>query len=152
MYQLYTFLVGIHIFAAIIGLGPILVFNQILKNAGNMNELKNAHKIIGKLNPLSSIGFGLLVTTGLLMGVMNPSLFKTVWYLLALGLFIILGIYSSFTIERKLKSMLNISETHVGENIPQEYIELLNQKISHDWVQNALLITIFILMVFKPGN
>lgn len=150
MHQLYTFLVAIHIFAAIIGLGPALVFTRILKTARNMNELKNAHKIIGKLNPLSSVGFGLLATTGLLMGAMNPSLFKTVWYMSALGLFIILGIYSSFTIERKMKTMLNISEAHVGENIPQEYIELLNKKATHDWVQNGLLITIFILMVFKP--
>ncbi|MCJ7840885.1 DUF2269 domain-containing protein [Lederbergia sp. NSJ-179] len=150
MHQLYTFLVAIHIFAAIIGVGPALVFNRILKTAGNMHELKSAHKIIGKLNPLSSIGFGLLVITGLLMGLMNPSLFKTVWYVAALGLFIILGIYSAFTIEPKMKSMLNISEAHVGENIPQEYIQLLNKKAPHDWVQNALLITIFILMVFKP--
>ncbi|MDQ0273750.1 DUF2269 family protein [Cytobacillus purgationiresistens] len=150
MHQLYIFLVGIHIFAAIIGLGPALVFNRILRTAENMNELKSAHKIIGKLNPLSSIGFGLLVITGLLMGAMNPSLFTTVWYMSALGLFIILGIYSSFTVERKMKSMLNIAEAHGGINIPQEYIELLNKKAPYDWVQNALLLTIFILMVFKP--
>lgn len=150
MHQLYTFVMGIHIFAAIIGLGPLLIFNRILKTAENMSELKNAHKIIGKLNPLSSIGFGLLVTTGLLMGAMNPSLFKAGWYILALGLFIILGIYSSLTIDRKMKAMWNISTAHGGENIPQEYIELLNKKVSYDWVQNGLLMIIFILMVFKP--
>ncbi|GIN73151.1 hypothetical protein J14TS2_36260 [Bacillus sp. J14TS2] len=150
MHQLYILLLGIHIFAAIIGLGPALVFNRILKSAENMDELKNAHKIIGKLNPLSSIGFGLLVITGLLMGVMNPSLFTTVWYLMALGLFIILGIYSSLTVERKMKSMLIISEEHVEINIPKEYKELLKKKTPHDWVQNALLLTIFILMIFKP--
>lgn len=150
MHQLYILLVGIHIFAAIIGLGPALVFNRILRTAENMNELKSAHKIIGKLNPLSSIGFGLLVTTGLVMGVMNPSLFTTVWYMLALGLFIVLGIYSSLTVDRKMKSMQNICEENAGINIPQEYLELLNKKTSYDWVQNALLLTIFILMVFKP--
>ncbi len=150
MHHLYTFLVAIHIFAAIIGVGPAVAFNRILKTAGNMHELKSAHRIIEKLNPLSSIGFGLLVITGLLMGLMNPSLFKTGWYILALCLFIILGVYSAFTTEAKMKSMLNISKTHAGESIPREYKELLNKKAKHDWVENTLIISIFILMVFKP--
>lgn len=47
MHQLYTLLVGRHIFAAIIGIGPDLVWNRVLKTAGNMHELKSVHKMIG---------------------------------------------------------------------------------------------------------
>jgi len=150
VHQIYNLLVGVHIFAAIIRVGPALTFNRILKSAQNMNELKSAHKIIEKLNPLANIGFGLLVITGLLMGLMNLSLFKSVWYVLSLGLFITIGVYGTFTIEPKMKSMLNISKTHVGESVPQEYKELLKNKIPHNRVENTLLLIIFILMVFKP--
>ncbi|WP_277679860.1 DUF2269 family protein [Gracilibacillus dipsosauri] len=152
MHQLYTFLIGVHIFAAIIGIGPALTFNHILSTATNINELKNAHKIIEKLNRISSIGFGLLAVTGLIMGIMNPSLFKTIWYIVALSLFIILGIYSSLTIERQMRSMLGIIQSHDGdkESIPQEYKELFKIKSQHDWVQNILILIIFILMIFKP--
>lgn len=150
MHQLYTLLVGIHIFAAIIGIGPDLVWNRVLKTAGNMHELKSVHKMIGKVSSVSSVGFGLLLISGLLLGLMNPSLFKTFWYVLAIGLFIVLGIYSSLTTERKMKMMQHMTETHNGEDIPQQYIELLKQKTFHDWIQNALIILIFMLMIFKP--
>jgi len=150
VHQIYMLLVGIHIFAAIIGVGPALAFNRVLKTAENMNELKSAYKIIGKLNHFANIGFGLLLLTGLLMGLMNPSLFQMIWYDLSLIIFIILGLYQAIITEPKMKSLLKIAETYDGVDIPQEYKNLSEKKAPYDWLSNTILIIIFILMVFKP--
>jgi hypothetical protein len=46
MFRIYTILLGVHIFAAIIGIGPSLLMDQIHKYAKNMSELRHAHKIV----------------------------------------------------------------------------------------------------------
>jgi uncharacterized membrane protein len=65
MNSIYTLLIGIHIIAAIIGVGPTLLLNGILKRAANLNELKYAHQIVKRLNTVVNIGLGLLLATGL---------------------------------------------------------------------------------------
>jgi uncharacterized membrane protein len=150
VYQIYTLLIGVHIFTAIIGVGPSLLLNRILKNAKNMDELKYAHKVVKELNKVANIGFGLLLPTGLLMGWINPSLFQMIWYNASIALFVVAGLYLHFVIEPKMKPMLEILRTYEGEEIPQQYKILFNKLVPYDWFGKMLVIVIIILMVFKP--
>jgi len=148
--HLYTFIVGIHIFGAIIGIGPTLIIYRMLKACENNDELVVTHKMIAKLHSLSSIGFGLLFISGLAMGLLNRSLFQTGWYVLAIVLMIILALYSSFNIKPKMKLMSKISKENKDKNIPQEYTELLRKISRNNMVEKSLILFILVLMVFKP--
>ncbi|MBB5149588.1 MULTISPECIES: DUF2269 family protein [Ureibacillus] len=150
MSHLYTFMVGIHILGAIVGIGPTLFVYRMLKACENSDELVVTHKMIAKLNALSSIGFGLLFISGLVMGFLNRALFQSAWYLLAIALMVILAVYSSIFIEPKMKSMLKISMENKGKHIPVEYTELLRKISVSNIVEKSLIVMILVLMVFKP--
>jgi uncharacterized membrane protein len=148
--HLYTFIVGIHIFGAIVGIGPTLLIYRMLKACENSNELVITHKMIVKLNSLSSIGFGLLFISGLAMGFLNTSLFQSTWYVLAIVLMVILALYSSIIIEPKMKSMSKILMENKDKNIPEEYTKLLRKVSQSNIVEKSLIVVILVLMVFKP--
>jgi len=150
MIDVYTILVGVHILSAIVIVGPIFTVNSILRNAKNMNELKFAHMVVEKLNTLIDSGFGLQFITGLLMGLINQSLFQMIWYNLSIGLLVIAGLYFRFVSEPKMKPMLEIVKTYNGDEIPNEYKELEKKTALHFMVGRALVIAIIILMILKP--
>lgn len=150
LHQIYTLLVAIHIFAAIVGVGPAFAFNRILNKAKNMKELKHAHKIVDDLQVFAGPGFTLALITGLLMGLINLSLFQTLWYNLSIALLLAAMLYKSFVAEPKMKPMLEIVKTYKGEEIPQDY-KILNKKMApYDYFGKVILIVIIILMIFKP--
>ena len=88
MYYLYTSLLVFHILSAIFGVGPVFLFNMILKRAKSAEQLRYAHHIVEKLNRNANVSFGVILISGLLMGWINPYLFQTEWYIASLVLFL----------------------------------------------------------------
>jgi hypothetical protein len=72
----YRFLLLIHVFSAILGLGPGFVMIYIVTRANTMTELKHAYLIRNRLHIFVMIGGTLLIITGLWMGALNNYLFR----------------------------------------------------------------------------
>ena len=85
----YDVLVIIHVFSAILGLGPGFVMIYIVTRATTMTELRHAYIIRNRIHIFVMIGGTLLLLTGLMMGVLRPYLFQQYWFLISLLLFLI---------------------------------------------------------------
>lgn len=150
MNHIYTLLVVIHIHAAILGAGPLLLSNVILKCSKDLNELKYAHQGVEKLNKAATIGWIALLPTGLLMGWINPSLFRMLWFDTSIVLFVVFSLYSEIVIGSKMKTMHEIIKTCEREEIPQQYKILSSKLTPYDRFGKLLVVAIIILMVLKP--
>lgn len=150
MNHLYNLLIVVHILSAIVGVGPVLFINFILRKTKNNEELMYAHRLVEKLNRNANVGFGLLLLTGLLMGWINPFYFQMTWYVVSLSLFLLSACYAIFIIEPKLKQLAQIVSNAKVSTISDEYRALYKKKAAYDVVGNMLLIAIIILMILKP--
>src|SRR5690625_4379102 len=87
--SLYDLLVVIHVFSAILGLGPGFVMIYIVTKARTMTELRHAYVIRNRIHIFVMVGGTLLLLTGISMGLIKPYLFKQIWFTGSLILFLI---------------------------------------------------------------
>src|SRR5690625_4538613 len=85
----YQLLVFIHIFSAILGMGPGFIMIYIVTKSSTMTELRHAYFIRNRIHIFVMIGGILLLVTGLWMGLLNTYLFTQGWYLISIVLFLI---------------------------------------------------------------
>ncbi|MBS4195478.1 DUF2269 family protein [Lederbergia citri] len=146
----YKILVFIHIFSAILGMGPGFVLSQIGRTAKTINELRLAYKIKNRLHVFVMIGGTLLLVSGLLMGAINTSLFRTVWYVVSLLLFLLalaMGPIVLSPISKPLKAKI---EAHEGNEIPEEYIREGKKLVFYENIASFIFLVIIALMILKP--
>src|SRR5699024_12259833 len=86
----YDVLVIIHVFSAILGLGPGFVMIYIVTRATTMTELRRAYTIRNRIHIFVMIGGNLLLLTGLMMGIIRQYLFQQYWLLINQLLFLIM--------------------------------------------------------------
>lgn len=150
MSTLYSALVFIHIFSAIMGMGPGFILNSIPKSAKTMSELRLAFAIKNRVHIFVIIGGTLLLVTGLLMGFLNQYLFSTGWYWSSLGLYLTalaMGPFVLKPISTPIKAML---KEHEGEEIPTMYFEQQKKLTRYEHMINGLFVIVIILMILKP--
>ncbi|ASN07213.1 DUF2269 family protein [Virgibacillus necropolis] len=147
---LYSFLVLIHTFSAVIGIGPGFVMIYIVSNARNMSELRYAYLIRMRLHIFVMVGGSLLLITGLLMGALNPILFQAGWYVTSLILFLIALALGPTVLSPRFKPIKALLESHTGDEIPETYYELGKKLFFFERIENAILLIVIALMITKP--
>ncbi|MFZ3577548.1 DUF2269 family protein [Virgibacillus sp. DJP39] len=147
---LYMFLVLIHIFSAILGMGPGFVMIYIVKHATNMSELRHAYFIRNRLHIFVMVGGTLLLVTGILLGVLNPALFKAGWYVLSLILFLIALAFGPTVLSPRSKPVKDFLENYKGKEIPEQYYVLSNKLFFFERIENAIFLIVIVLMITKP--
>lgn len=146
----YKILIFIHIISAILGMGPGFVLSMIPKTAKTMTELRNAYLIKHRVHIMVMIGGLLLIGSGLLMGLMNPSLFRSGWYIVSLILFLIGLAMGPILLAPLSKPIKAILASHKGDNIPEEYIRLSKKLDLCENIANTIFFIIIVLMILKP--
>lgn len=151
MSTLYTILVFIHVFSAILGIGPGLVLTIIAKSANTMTELRHAYAVRRQLHTYVMIGGTLLLVTGLLMGLINTNLFYAGWYVTSLLLFLIALALGPLVLAPRSKPIKNLLQSsYKSEKIPEEYVRLSKELFRYEYLENFLIIVIIVLMILKP--
>ena len=115
-----------------------------------MTELRYAYKIRKSLHIFVMIGGTLLLLTGLLMGAVNPSLFKQIWYLSSIILFLIALATGPILLSpwsRRIKALLASS---TDENIPEEYFYYSKILFRYERLTSLLFLIVIALMILKP--
>lgn len=148
--NLYSFLLLVHVFSAILGLGPGFVMIYIVTQAKNMTELKHAYLIRNRVHKFVMVGGTLLLITGILMGIINPGLFYSGWYLTAFGLFLAALAFGPFILSPKAKPIKKLLAEHQGEKIPEEYYRLSKDLFFYERIENVIFLIIIVLMILKP--
>lgn len=150
MITFYKILVILHIFSAIIGMGPGFILTTVVKSGKTMTELRHSYAIRHKLHIYVMIGGTMLLVTGLLMGVLNPSLFRMGWYVLSLVLFLAALAIGPVMLTPRSKPIKAMLASHQGEEIPEEYWRLSRELFKYEYLENFIFIIIITLMITKP--
>src|SRR5699024_433489 len=150
MNSLYTWLVILHIFSAIVGVGPGFVLTTIVKNAKTMTEIRFAFQLKMKVHIFVIIGGMLVLITGLIMGALKPILFQQGWYVASMLLYfsdLLLGptLLKRFSIP--IKSLL--ADQSIQE-VPKTYYQHVKRLLQTEYVANTLLLIVIFLMITKP--
>lgn len=150
MITFYKVVVFIHIFSAILGMGPGFILTTVIKSGNNMTELRHSYKIRHKLHIFVMIGGILLLISGLTMGMMNPSLFHMGWYVTSLVLFLLALAIGPVVLSPRSKPVKALLDSHKSENIPKEYWRLSKVLIRFEHLENFIFLIIITLMILKP--
>ena len=150
MITFYKMIVFIHIFSAIIGMGPGFILTTVVRMGNTMTELRHSYKIRHKLHIFVMVGGTLLLITGLTMGFLNPALFRMGWYVTSLILFLISLAMGPLALSPRSKPIKAVLETHKGEEIPGEYKRLAKSLFRTEYIENIIFIIIISLMILKP--
>jgi len=146
----YQVLVFIHIFSAILGMGPGFILTTVVKSGDTMTELRHSYAIRHRLHIFVMVGGISLLVSGLLMGAINPYLFTMGWYVTSLLLFLIALAMGPFALTPKSKPVKALLESHQGEDIPAEYFPLAKALFRVEHIENTLFLIIIALMILKP--
>lgn len=146
----YDILVVIHVFSAIVGLGPGFVMIYIVTKAETMTELRHVYKIRNRIHIFVMIGGTLLLLTGLVMGLLRPYLFNQIWFISSLVLFLIALGAGPILLSPRSKPIKIILEEHKGEHIPESYYALSKKLFFYERITNIIFFIIILLMITKP--
>ncbi len=147
---LYSILLLIHVFSAILGLGPGFVMIYIVTKATNMTELRHAYLIRNRIHIFVMVGGTLLILTGLCMGALRPYLFHMGWYVTSLILFIIALGFGPVVLSPRSKPIKALLRNHTGNEIPKEYYKLAKRLFFFERIENLIFLVIITLMILKP--
>lgn len=148
----YNTLVFIHIFSAILGMGPGLVMTAVvtLSKPATMSELKHSFKIRNTLHIFTMVGGILLLVTGLLMGVLHPYWFSQGWNITSLILYLVALAMGPFVLKPRSTPIKQMFIHVEGETIPSTYADLSKELFFYERIINILFIIIISLMILKP--
>ena len=150
MITFYKVVVFIHIFSAILGMGPGFILTTVVKSGKTMTELRHSYKIRHKLHIFVMVGGALLLITGLTMGFLNPSLFRMGWYVTSLVLFLAALAIGPLVLSPRSKPIKALLESHKGDEIPEDYWLLSKVLFRFEHLENGIFLIIIALMILKP--
>ncbi|URN94732.1 MAG: DUF2269 domain-containing protein [Candidatus Pristimantibacillus lignocellulolyticus] len=147
---LYDVLVSVHIFSAILGMGPGFILTLIVTKSTNMSELKHAYSIRHRIHIIVMIGGTLLLITGLWLGILRPYMFSEGWYVISLVLFLVALAFGPFVLSPRSRPIKQLLKEQNGEEIPKLYYTLSKKLFVFEHIENLIFLTIIILMLTKP--
>lgn len=146
----YQILVTIHIFSAILGMGPGFIMIYIVTKASTMTELRHAYYIRHRIHIFVMIGGILLLVTGLWMGLLNTYLFSQGWYIVSIILFLITLAAGPVVLKPISTPIKALIAEHKEENIPEVYYKMSKRLFFYERVLNTIFLIIIALMILKP--
>ena len=148
--MLYNIILLIHVFSAILGLGPGFVMIYIVTRASTMSELRHAYLIRNRLHIFVMVGGTLLLLSGLAMGFINTYLFRMGWFVTSLVLFLVALGFGPVVLSPLSKPIKTLLKQHQGEDIPQQYYHLSKKLFFYERIENVIFLVIIMMMVLKP--
>lgn len=146
----YDVLIFIHVFSAIVGLGPGFVMIYIVTKAGNMTESRHAYMIRNRIHIFVMVGGTLLLVTGIWMGVLEPYLFKQIWFTGSLLLYLIALAAGPIVLSPRAKPIKEMLAHYEGEEIPTFYEKMAKDLFFYERMTNIIFFIIIALMIIKP--
>lgn len=146
----YNLLLAIHIFSAILGLGPGFIMIYVVTKSKTMTELRHAYMIRNRIHNFVMVGGVLLIVTGLAMGALNPYLFRQGWYVVSLILYLVALAFGPIILSPRSKPIKKLLKEHQGDDIPEEYDRLSEDLFFYERIENTIFLIIIALMILKP--
>lgn len=146
----YDLLLVIHIFSAILGLGPGFVMIYIVSEAKTMSQLKHAYQIRNRIHVFVMVGGTLLLITGIWMGILRPYLWKQFWFTGSLILYFIALGAGPIVLSPLSKPIKQLLKSYTGDEIPVQYTDAAKKLFFYERITNIIFLIIIALMITKP--
>lgn len=150
MDALYTWLVIIHIFSAIVGIGPGFVLTTIVKNAKTMPDIRFAFYLKNKVHIFVMAGGIVVLITGLFMGALKPVLFRQGWYITSMLLYFTALSLGPTLLKKFSAPIKEILADETIQKVPDTYHHYVKKLLKTEYVENTLLLIVIFLMITKP--
>lgn len=147
---LYGSIVLIHIIAAVVGLGASFAMPLVLKGAKTAEQAKYSLDLNMKIEKFAKIGSITLLVTGLILGFLNPVLFKTGWYITSLVIYIAVQPIVAAIMPKKIKLATVELSSHEGEEVPASYHKMNAELRPFNTILHTSVVVLIILMSVKP--
>ncbi|TLS50824.1 DUF2269 family protein [Paenibacillus antri] len=146
----YGILLFIHILGAVMGLGAAFGFPIVAKSAKTVSQAKHTLELLRKLEILPKVGSITLLVTGLILGIIEPSLFRTGWYIASIVLYVAAQVVVIGFLPKKMKEQADILANHEGEVLPNAYLAVGKQAGRLESITHVIAFLLIGLMYFKP--
>lgn len=147
---IYSFIVLIHVIAAVTGLGASFAMPVVMKNAKNATQARFSLELNTKIEVFAKVGSIVLLVTGLILGFLNTGLFSQVWYISSLVIYALVQPIVAGIMPKKMKQMDLILKEHKGDTLPDTYNKLNAELKPFNGVLHASAVILIVLMSLKP--
>jgi hypothetical protein len=148
--SIYGILLFIHVVSAVCGLGATFALPTLMKLPKTVTQAKFAFHVNKKIEKIAKIGSIMLLATGLLMGWVNPELFKEIWFDASIVIYVLVQPIVAGVLPKKMKRQMDILENTSTEQLPEEYLKISKALKPYDIIMNTAAILLLFLMTIKP--
>ncbi|WP_462410327.1 DUF2269 family protein [Neobacillus sp. Marseille-QA0830] len=146
----YGIILTLHIISAVCGLGATFALPAVMKLPKNVTQAKFALSINEKIEKIAKPASIALLVTALLLGALNPSLFKTGWYIASIVIYIAVQPLVASILPKKVKLQEELLEKAKGEELPVEFVEIGKQAAPFNMATHVAVVVLIVLMTLKP--
>lgn len=146
---MYIYVVFIHIIAAVTAMAAVICYPLIMSSARTTNQVRFALSLLEKTGILPKIGGTLLLLTGLALGFLETSLFKELWYVLSIVIFLVILVIFAGLIPAGIKQQFTLLQQTKGDDLPEAYRQSRRRSAWLEGIANLAAFIVILLMVFK---
>ncbi|MBB6669529.1 DUF2269 family protein [Cohnella nanjingensis] len=147
---MYPYLVLIHILSAVTALCAIIGYPIIMSGVRTAGQARFGLTLQKKMAILPMIGGTLLLLSGLALGVLEPDLFRQLWYGLSIVVFFVILLILAVLIPAGVKRQLEHLAIAGGDALPEAYLQSRRRSAWLEGAANLAALVSILLMVFKP--
>lgn len=147
---MYIYLLFIHIISAVTAIAAVISYPLIMSSARTVVQAKFALALLQKMAILLKFGGTLLLLTGLALGFMETYLFREVWYVVSIAIFIVILVIFAGLLPAGIKQQLTLLQQTQGDDLPDAYRVSRKRSARLEGVANFAVFISILLMVFKP--
>lgn len=146
----YSLLLVIHLVAAVVGLGASFGMPVLMSSVKTVTQARFALAVSKGIEKFAKVGSITLLITGIIMAIIQPYLFKEIWYIASLVIYVAVQPIAAGLLPKKAKLQMEILENYLGEELPDEYNTLAKESVPLNNVLHIAAIVLIILMTLKP--
>jgi Predicted integral membrane protein (DUF2269). len=147
---MYTYVLFVHLIAAVMGLGAAFGFPIVAKSAKTVSQAKFVLNLLHRLEILPKVGSVLLLISGIVMGILETWLFQEAWFIGSIVIYLAVQFIVAGLLPKNMKKQLEVLEGAVGEELPESYKALGKQSAKYEGISHLAAFVLILLMVFKP--
>jgi len=146
----YSLLLVIHIVAAVVGLGASFGMPVLMSSVKTVPQAKFALAVSKGIEKFAKVGSITLLITGIIMAIIQPYLFKEIWYIASLVIYVAVQPIAAGILPKKAKLQMETLENYLGEELPDGYNTLAKESVPLNNVLHIAAVVLIILMTIKP--
>ncbi|RBW68456.1 DUF2269 family protein [Bacillus taeanensis] len=148
--SIYSIVLLLHIIAAVAELGAAFALPILMNAPKTVSQAKFALAVNEKVEKPVKIESITLLVTGIILGILSPYLFKKIWYIASLVIYVAIQPIVAGILPKKMARQRELLESHKGEDLPEEYTKIGKEMAPINGLAHLSAIVLIVLMTLKP--